>query len=145
MEITQIRRELETEVFRIANAANTPVCVKGTGDLVRRLPDFTEGDLVNGFSTDYAWARFSVNADSRNNIAIGGRLKRIYGTLDFTIYAPDGTAFNGGDMILELLYTQLQGVEFKGIHLRNVRLIGEITFNGWESKTYRIAFEHTVI
>ena len=136
---SEAKTELETLVIARAIVANLPHCVENTGDLIK-----VGGQLIDGFRSTEDWFMFSVDDDSRDNITVGGGLKRIYGSLFFTAYSPKGQASTGGAKITDFIYENFQGVRIGNILLRNARKISEYKLEGWDAKTLQVSFQFNV-
>lgn len=141
-DFSAIKASLESAIIMEADAGKIRHCVNNAGDLVKS--NFTVHELVDAFEQDHPFFLFEVEDDAKRRISVGPYLDRIYGSVVFTIYSPDGQANSGGAVITDLIYDKFQATRINDIILRNARTIGKYNLEGWNTKVLQVSFEKNV-
>lgn len=136
---SDVKKGIEVAVIMAADENKIPHCVEGTGDLIKSGKNF-----VDAFEYEHDWFMFSVEEDALNKITVGSGVSRIYGSLVFTVYSPNGQGGSGGAKITDFIYSNLHASRIERTLLRNVRTIGKFNLKGWKAKILQVSFEHTV-
>jgi hypothetical protein len=138
--VEQVKQLLEQTVKSAADLAGIPSSIAGTGDYI-----LVDGLLVEAFATSANWLMFEVQDEALNKQTIGKTgFSRLYGSIIFTSYSPDGQGSSGNANIAGFIHKNFHATEVGNIKLRNARKIGSFDVEGWRAQIVQVAFETNV-